>query len=126
MEHTRVSAPHLLAGRQAEDRALAYLQQRGLLLVNRNYSCRAGEIDLVMHDAELLVFVEVRYRKHTSYGGAAGSITLSKQRRIAKAALHYLSHKDIAASTPCRFDVVLLGSSATDLEWIVDAFESQI
>ena len=107
-------------GRLAEALAADYLQGRGLRLVARNYSCRLGEIDLILADGAVLVFVEVRLRRNADYGGAAGSITAAKRQRILRAARHYLSGKP---EPPCRFDVVLLDALAAErIEWIRDAF----
>jgi putative endonuclease len=79
-------------GDQAEQLACAYLMQQGLILLKANFSIRLGEIDLIMRDTanDMLVFVEVRYRKNNHYGGAAGSVTVQKQRKIIKTAAFYL------------------------------------
>ena len=77
-------------GRNAEDESLAFLQLQGLKFVTRNFNCRFGEIDLIMMDGNTLVFVEVRKRKNRRFGGAAGSVTLAKQRRIINTAQCYL------------------------------------
>ncbi|RZV52326.1 MAG: YraN family protein [Pseudomonadales bacterium] len=93
-----------LRGQAAEHAACLFLQRQGLQLVCKNYRCRRGEIDLVMRDHELLVFVEVRMRNHSGYGGAAASVTRAKQRRLVCTAAEYLqAHKQQRA---CRFDVV--------------------
>ena len=107
-------------GMRAEALAADYLQLRGLRLIEGNYSCRLGEIDLILADGPVLVFVEVRLRRDPDYGGAAASITAAKRQRILTAARHYLSGKPERA---CRFDVVLLDALAADrIEWIKDAF----
>ena len=109
-------------GRAAEDAALAFVQARGLKLVERNYRCRQGEIDLVLRDGATLVFAEVRLRSRQDFGGAAESITLTKQRRLIWAAQHYLAGKD---PPPCRFDVLLLSEvDGTDMQWLKDAFSA--
>lgn len=107
-------------GNAGEDAALAYLQQRGLRLVTRNYRCRMGEIDLILRDRDTLVFAEVRQRRSSSFGGAAASITTSKQRRIIAAAGHYLAA--LGREVPCRFDVVLLEGQPPQIEWLTSAF----
>jgi putative endonuclease len=112
-------------GDAAEEAALAHLQAAGLALVARNYRTPGrggGEIDLIMRDPRdgTLVFVEVRQRAGASHGGAAGSITGSKRRRIVFAARHYLSR--LRALPPCRFDVVLVEAR---IEWICAAFEAE-
>jgi putative endonuclease len=105
-------------GKDAETRAETMLKHHGLLPLARNYRCRGGEIDLVMRDGEHLVFVEVRYRSHSGYGGAASSVDLKKQRRVILAARHYLLSS--SWSGPCRFDVVAFEQGAG--QWIRDAF----
>ena len=107
-------------GELAEALAADYLLARGLRLIGRNYRCRLGEIDLILADGPILVFVEVRLRRNSDFGGAAASITAAKRQRILRAARHYLSGKPECA---CRFDVVLLDALAADrVEWIKDAF----
>ncbi|MFX7820786.1 YraN family protein, partial [Acinetobacter baumannii] len=73
-----------------EDAALVYLQQQGLRLLERNWRCKAGEIDLIMQDDATLVFVEVRRRKNDRFGGAAASVTWHKQQKLIRAAQWYL------------------------------------
>lgn len=107
-------------GQSAEDQASAYLQARGLRLVQRNYRVRGGEIDLIMRAADAsLVFVEVRARSSGDFGGAAGSIDARKRRRIVLAARHFLAR--LPAEPACRFDVVAL--DAGRLEWLPGAFD---
>ena len=114
-------------GDDAERIAERFLNERGLKLVARNYRCRYGEIDLIMQQAETLVFVEVKLRKTKSgkvnFGGALASITLSKQVKIIATAQHYLA--GMKQLPPCRFDAVLLnGLSLNDVEWLPNAFEA--
>jgi putative endonuclease len=108
-------------GDAAERAAERYLTARGLTPMVRNYRTRFGEIDLIMQDGEVLVFVEVRLRSSQDFGGAAASIGPHKQRRIIAAAQGYIA----AMKHPpaCRFDAVLLGDTqAEGVEWIRDAF----
>jgi len=107
-------------GEAAESLAADFLQRRGLTVLERNYRCRFGEIDLVARSGELLVFVEVRARTSEAFGGAAGSITATKRRRLVAAARHYLAtHR---ADRACRFDVVLVRGAEQQVEWLTDAF----
>jgi putative endonuclease len=107
------------AGVEAEDLALAYLQRQGLRFKARNYTCRRGEIDLVLLEGETVVFVEVRQRSHRSFGGAAESITARKRERLLATARHFLARE---RSLPaCRFDAVLVDGDGHS-EWIRDAF----
>ncbi|SUX54328.1 YraN family protein [Chromobacterium vaccinii] len=103
------------AGRDAEDRALALLQARGLKLVARNWHCRGGELDLIMRDGDALVFVEVRHRGGSRFGGAADSITAAKQRKLMLAAEVYLSSHNL--DSPCRFDAVVSVGGA-EPQWL--------
>ena len=110
-------------GQRAEDQALAHLQAQGLALLARNYQTPGrggGEIDLIMRATDgTVVFVEVRSRSHSGFGGAAQSIGTIKRQRIVRAAQHWLLHAGM--HHPCRFDVVLL--EGAQLEWLPGAFE---
>lgn len=108
-------------GAAAEDLAAEFLIRHKLKIIQRNYRCRHGEIDLIANDGASLVFVEVRLRSPGNFGGAAASITPAKQQKILTAARHYLSGQ--SGIPPCRFDVLLLdGLSADKIEWIKNAF----
>jgi putative endonuclease len=116
---------HLRRGEGAEQLASRYLSRRGLQLIQRNYRCRSGELDLIMHDGRSLVFVEVRYRADSRYGSAADTVDWRKRRRLIAAAQHYLQHAN-HGDPPCRFDVVAVGGppEARRIHWIVDAFQA--
>ncbi len=101
-------------GMQAEERALGYLLGQGLTLVERNVRSRRGEIDLVMHDAGTLVFVEVRQRSAARFGGAAASIGTVKQARMWRAAQAFLARHP--SPPPCRFDAVCIDGD--QLQWL--------
>ncbi len=109
-----------LSGKEAEQLAARHLAGQGLREVCRNYHCRGGEIDLVMRDGEQLVFVEVRYRSRSRFGGAAESVNARKQQRLTLAARHYLQKSGF--SGPCRFDVLAIDGCAAP-QWIRDAFQ---
>ena len=110
-----------MKGSDAEQTALSYLLNQGLLLVERNYRCRFGEIDLIMSEGKTLVFVEVRMRASDVFGGAAASITAAKQAKLLRAARHYLS--GLRYEPSCRFDAVLMsGVHNPRIEWIRNAF----
>ena len=110
-------------GVPAENLAAAFLESRGLKVVERNYRCRFGEIDLIAASGATLVFVEVRARRSTAFGGAAASITAAKRRRLVAAARHYLARRRVAGA--CRFDVVLLQGDEPRIEWVADAFGAE-
>ncbi len=116
------------SGQQAEQTACDYLQQHGLVLLEQNYHCRRGEIDLIMRDDKTLVFVEVRARRSDRFGSALESITADKQSRIIATAQHYLQQNRFQQN--CRFDVVALRIAQTAdsqqhqvSDWIRDAFQ---
>lgn len=117
------------AGIQAEKLAATFLASHGLKLVTQNYHCRFGEIDLIMRDAKTLVFVEVKQRSSSQFGGAVASITPQKQQKIILTAQHFLQTQKLG-DMPCRFDAILMQGVSlkpTDLqqiEWIRNAFET--
>ena len=108
-------------GAQAEILAAKFLQHHGLKLLQQNYRCRFGEIDLILQDGDALVFAEVRLRCSGDFGGAGASINAAKQARLVRTAQHYLA--TLAHIPPCRFDAVLLqAADGSGIEWIRDAF----
>ena len=111
-------------GASAEDAALACLQQAGLVLLARNARYPFGEIDLVMRDGETVVFVEVRFRRPSRFGGAALSIDAGKRRKIARASQAWLSSHRQYRDASCRFDVVAAATAEAGIscEWIRAAF----
>lgn len=122
-------APTLAArgiGARWEDAALAYLAAAGLKLVERNFSCRYGEIDLVMRDGGDVVFVEVRFRDSARHGSGTLSVGAAKQAKLVRAAAIWLQAHPAHAGAPCRFDVV--GCSGTPqapaFEWTRAAFDA--
>jgi putative endonuclease len=107
-------------GRDAEAMAAAFLQARGLTILERNYRCRLGEIDLVAREGGTTVFVEVRRRASSAFGGAAASITSAKRLKLLRAARHYLSR--LRTLPECRFDALLIDGEPPRIEWIRNAF----
>lgn len=110
-------------GRYAEDLACRYLERQGLRLLERNYRCARGEIDLIMQHGESLVFVEVRYRRSSAFGSGAESVDRRKQFRLIETALHYIQKRN-AVGRPSRFDVISVSPGATEdnIDWIPNAF----
>ncbi len=110
-------------GREGEDRAARFLAKKGYKILERNYSTRSGEIDLVaLHNGEV-VFVEVKTRTSDAYGAPELAVTPQKQSRMIKAALGYIKSKKLH-QMPCRFDVVAITASAENgVELIQNAFE---
>lgn len=113
-------------GDAVESAALAHLQAHGLQLLARNAQSRGGELDLVMRDADVVVFVEVRYRASATFGGGAASVDAGKRRKLVHAARVFLARNASLADAPCRFDVVAASGdpSAPRLEWLRDAFRA--
>jgi putative endonuclease len=109
-------------GQDAEQKALNYLLAQGLKCVTRNYRCRLGEIDLIMRDKEYLVFIEVRARVSSDYGGGIASITYAKRQKIIKTTSHYLLSNKITDKYPVRFDVISLDGAVGGITWVKDAF----
>jgi putative endonuclease len=101
-----VRTPRQRLGDEGEQQALIHLQQAGLLLVQRSFLCKGGEIDLIMQDQTSLVFVEVRTRSSAQFGGALASVTPAKQKRMVHAAQVYL--KTCKTDPACRFDLVAI------------------
>jgi len=115
------------AGLAAEQLAATFLTNNGLKLVTQNYHCRYGEIDLVMKEANTLVFIEVRLRSNSQFGSAGASITLHKQRKLIATAEHYLQthHTTSRGDTACRFDAILMSKAdLNSIEWVRNAFDA--
>ena len=111
-----------------ERAAEQYLKNQGLKSIECNYSCRFGEIDLIMQDDTDLCFVEVKYRRSNRFGGSAYSIAPSKQQKILRTALSYIGDHPKRANDPLRFDAVLIQSvpdqSRPQINWIRNAFDA--
>mgnify|MGYP003461624811 FL=1 len=120
-------SPKQQQGQLAEICALGFLQNKGLRLIERNAQYTVGELDIVMHDADTLVFVEVRQRKSNLFGGAAQSIDRRKMKKCALAAQCWLKQNPHFAKMPCRFDAVLLTGTENNwsIDWIENAFVFQ-
>lgn len=112
-------------GQAWEDLACSHLRAAGLELLARNFRTRFGELDLVMAQAGVLVFVEVRYRARSDYGGAAASVTRHKQQRLVVAAEQFRQQHPDLADLPCRFDVVAISGRppAPRIDWHRAAFD---
>ena len=111
-------------GSLGEQQACDYLMAQGLTWVMSNYSCRMGEIDLIMQDRDCLVFVEVRQRTSSAFGGALASVTYSKQQKLMKTALLYLSVNKRHGQQPIRFDVISMEGVPVVINWVKNAFGS--
>lgn len=120
---TTTSAPRREApshiGKRGEDRAASFLCARGYSLIERNFSCTVGELDIIARDGHTLVFVEVRYRSSGRYGSALETVGMAKMRQITRVARCYLDTRRPRFRT-FRFDVVGITGDRIDL--IQDAF----
>ena len=114
------------SGAEWEKTAESFLRGHGLKLLQRNFSSRFGEIDLIMEDGETVVFVEVKYRKSSQHGSGADAVTFHKQGRISRTAAWYLAMNPHRAEQICRFDVISINTQEKDqgINWIKSAFYS--
>jgi putative endonuclease len=122
---TPVTSERALRGAVCEAMAAEYLRAQGLEIIARNLRCKAGELDLVCRDGDVLAIVEVRQRQSDDYGGALASVNASKQRKIIRAARFLLERRAHSSAMTLRFDVVAVRESpdgAHDIRWIKDAF----
>ncbi|MGE5590954.1 MAG: YraN family protein [Bacillota bacterium] len=117
--------PRQALGRKGEDLAAALLTERGCRLVDRNYRCALGELDVVAWDGDTLVFVEVKTRRSSLFGTSAEAVSRSKQARLLRLADWYLQDHRLG-QPPCRFDVVAVDARQDPpfLEWFRDAFSA--
>ena len=108
-------------GRYYEELASRYLEEAGYHILECNFQCRQGEIDIIAQNEGYLCFVEVKYRKSETYGGALGAVSYKKQEKISRAALYYLTVHGYGEACPCRFDVLAITQEQMTL--IKNAFE---
>jgi putative endonuclease len=117
---------HIATGKNAEDIALEFLLNKGLSLRERNYNCTLGEIDLIMQEGDITVFVEVRARTNNNVLHAIETIDRRKVAHIIRASEHYLQKNSMTYSCTCRFDLILFDNKPCmeDLHWLQNAFEN--
>ena len=113
-------------GKKGEEKALRFLKKKGYRIIEKNYVCKLGEMDIIAKEKDTLVFVEVKTRTTTEFGPPQLAVNSSKQRQLSKVALNYLKEKQLE-EVRARFDVVaiLLGQKGEQIELIRDAFELQ-
>ena len=120
------SSPKTQIGNQAEQQAKSYLEHQGLRFRESNFLEKTGEIDLIMHDGDTLVFVEVRFRRKLGFGSAIDSVTYHKQKKLIKTAQLYMLKRFKTVEIPCRFDVVGIDycpkQQTQETTWIRNAF----
>jgi putative endonuclease len=124
MQQTLDKAWRRRKGGRFEQLALGWLQAQGLRLVQCNYRCKLGEIDLVMREREVLVFVEVRFRGLRTHVAACETVDSRKQQKLLRTARHFLLCNAALATDPCRFDVLGISEvhGVPQYEWIRNAF----
>lgn len=113
-------------GKLAEDRALSYLKKKGLKLLQRNFRSKQGEIDLIMRDHGVTVFIEIRARSNNSIIDALETIDQRKCARIIKTSEYYLLRHRPTSKDSYRFDIVIISGplESAKIEWIKNAFEA--
>jgi putative endonuclease len=123
---TRTAIDRRASGARYESVALAHLECAGLVLIARNFNCRHGEIDLVMRDRDVVVFVEVRYRTASRFGDGVDSISAAKRAKLVCAASVFLAGNPRLAGAACRFDVLAIAGAADapSIDWRQNAFEA--
>jgi putative endonuclease len=111
-------------GNKGEALARDHLSRQGLVHIESNYRCNLGEIDLIMRHDDTLVFVEVRQRKNTLYGSPLETVSVTKQRKLRRAAEHFLLSRRVPIKQALRFDVVgIVGIDASaSIDWVQNAF----
>lgn len=114
------------SGARWEKTAESFLRTNGLKLLQRNFTSRFGEIDLIMEDEKTIVFIEVKYRTNNQHGSGAEAVTYQKQGKISRTAAWFLAKNPHRAEQFCRFDVISIDPFKTDqgINWIKDAFYS--
>jgi putative endonuclease len=111
-------------GKQFEQIAIDYLQKQGYLILEQNFQCKTGEIDIIAKQNDCLVFVEVKYRTNTSLGLPEEAVDLRKIRKITRTSMYYMLINRIPEFTPCRFDVVSILNN--EIKLIQNAFEAYL
>ena len=112
-------------GKKSEQLAANFLGLQGLLLQTCNFQNRRGEIDLIMTENDTWVFVEVKYRKNSHFGGALAAVSVKKQQKIKQCAEFYLQQAGLNEyNTPCRFDVIAMQGDINkpEITWLKNAF----
>lgn len=128
MAPARPETARQASGRRGEQAARALLERRGLRCVAANWRCRGGELDLVMLDGDILVFVEVRARRPANLVSPFESVDAAKRRKLVRAARLWLAMHPAHAHRPARFDIVAVTLADTPpaadaCEWLQNAFD---
>lgn len=115
----------LQIGYEMENLACHYLEQQGLQLLLRNYRCKMGEIDLIMRDNQLIIFVEVKYRRQTRFGSSLEAIDMQKRAKLVRTAEYYLLRNRINSTCQIRFDAITIEhvDHQRKIHWIKNIIE---
>lgn len=105
-------------GTHYEEIAAAYLEAQGMQILERNFRCRSGEIDLIAADGDCLVFIEVKYRSNDHCGAPEAAVTPGKQRTIRRVAEYFLVRTGCSPDTICRFDVAAIRGDGTVCHYV--------
>ena len=113
-------------GIRGEDLAVTYLKKKGYKIIERNYRCQWGEIDLIARDKGTLIFVEIKSRSSTGFGLPQDAVDHFKQKKLIQAAKAYMAEHHVQETIPARFDVVAVNftPSGSEIELIKDAFQA--
>ena len=114
-------------GAWAEEIAWQHIQQHGWKLVERNFFCKGGELDIIVRKGDVLAFVEVKYRKRQTMGGALASLSSAKQRHLIHSAKVFLQRYPLLSNLDCRFDLIAISGSDSphsqvQIQWLDNAF----
>lgn len=112
-----------VVGSITEGAAADYLERMGVRILEKNFRCRSGEIDLIGQDGEYLVFFEVKYRSTGKYGTSFEAVSYGKQKQICRVSDFYRLKKGLGENTMLRFDVI--GMDGNQIQWIKNAFMYQ-
>ncbi len=113
-----------LKGKFIETRVIHYIEKKGFTVIEKNYTCKMGEIDIIAKSPkDEIVFIEVRYRKNEDFGSALESVTYAKQQKIIRTALQYLQKHNLFEKVPCRFDIIGVRKDLLEFHWLENAFE---
>lgn len=108
-------------GAKFEEEVVQHLQDKGYIILHKNYRCHMGEVDIIAKDDKYLVFIEVKYRRNSKHGLASEAVDYKKQRKISAVVSHYRMTHQLDESTAIRFDVATV--SADEIKLIQNAFE---
>ncbi|MCR5848440.1 MAG: YraN family protein [Lachnospiraceae bacterium] len=109
------------SGNEHEERSVDYLEKNGVRIIDVNFSCKIGEIDIIGKDGDYLVFFEVKYRSSSVYGSPSEAVNYRKQKKICRVSDYFRLIKGIPEDTPIRYDVIAI--TGEEIDWIKNAFE---